>query len=295
MLCVHFNTPDITLRLVEGFPRRTQAGREIVIRVLDNCSTGENFATLKQGLDGLPGVILERSTVNLGFGKGINLLAKSNAILDDDIIWIVNPDTRLTLNCLDILETELDLDTFAIISPLIYSGDEADPWIWYCGGSLDVDALRVQHDYYGRALAEAPRSAFETEFVTGAAPMMRASTFRGIGGFPPEYFLYWEDTRLSWEARKLGYKLGVVPSAALWHAVGASSGASQSGTFYYWFARNRFRFAADIGVTRRQLAFGRGAYESLRVVAKALKEREGRLSKLRAAVRGTLAGLDDNA
>lgn len=291
VLTVHFNTPELTSRLVRDFPQETPHGRAILIHVLDNCSTPENLRTLRANIAGLQGVTLAASNRNIGFGEGINVLANRDVVDESDILWLLNPDTRLRAGCLELLEDELDSGDFAVVSPLIFSGDRADSWIWYCGGSISSREVRVRHQLYGCPLSEAPHRSFETEFVTGAAPMMRASTFRAVGGFPAGYFLYWEDTYFCWKARSLGYRLGVVPSAHLWHAFGASSGFGQSRTFYYWTARNRFAFAADIGVPRHRLIVGRGGLESLRKVAQALLEREGRLSKVSAALRGTFDGL----
>ncbi|GAB7066151.1 glycosyltransferase family 2 protein [Mycolicibacterium hodleri] len=290
VLTVHFNTPDLTSRLVKELPRESPHGRAVVVHVLDNCSTPANLCALRAGIDGLPGVTLDIRTTNMGFGGGMNALVSSSDVKDDDVIWLLNPDTRLRAGCLESLEDELDSGEFDLVSPLIYSGNELDPWIWYCGGSISVREVRVKHQLYGRRLADAPRRAFETEFITGAAPMMRASTFRTLGGFPSGYFLYWEDTYFSWSARERGCRLGVVPSAHLWHAVGASSGTGQSQTFYYWSSRNRFTFARDIGVSRRRLAFGKGGIETLRTIGKALRETEGRLPKAIAATRGIFEG-----
>jgi GT2 family glycosyltransferase len=290
ILTVHFNTPELTAHLVREVPRQTPHGRAVSVHVLDNSSTKENLGRLRASIEGLPGVTLAVSDRNIGFGEGVNRLANSGDIGDSDILWILNPDTRLQAGCLEYLEAELDSANFALISPLIYSGDEENPRIWYCGGSINTRELRARHDLYGSRISEAPLRPFETEFMTGAAPMMTASVFRAVGGFPHGYFLYWEDAYFSWRARKLGLRLGVVPSARLWHAVGASSGRGLSQTFYYWAARNRFIFARDIGMSRRQLVIGRGGLESLRPVARALREKEGRLRKANAAIRGTLAG-----
>lgn len=291
VLTVHFNTPELTSALVRDLPRSSPAGRAVTVHVLDNCSTKDNLEALRDGLYGLPAVTLDVSSVNVGFGEGINVLASRKDIEASHVLWMLNPDTRLDPDCIGGLEDELDAGTFAIVSPLIYSGDGPDAWIWYCGGEVGLRDLRVQHALYGRRLDEAPHEPFETEFVTGAAPMMRANTFHGIGGFPQGYFLYWEDTYLSWKARQMGLHLGVVPSAHLWHAVGASSGYGQSQTYYYWSTRNRFTLANDMALGRLQLVCGRGGLETLRPVAKAMREREGRLSKTRAALRGTVDGI----
>lgn len=121
--------------------------------------------------------------------------------------------------------------------------------------------------------------------------MMSVATFRAVGGFPPGYFLYWEDVFFSWKAQFLGYHLGVVPEARIWHSVGAASGSSQSSTYYYWSTRNRFVFARDVGVSRWQLVAGIAGIETLRPFARALlREKQGRFAKAEAAIRGTIAG-----
>lgn len=294
VLTVHFNTPELTVELVNGIPKRSPGGRRIEIHILDNMSTVDNLRALQDGIAGVSNVRLQMNDRNVGFGVGVNILARADCIKDEDTIWVLNPDTRLDAHCLAILEEALDGTEFDVISPLIYSGTPADRRVWYCGGSLKASSMHIEHQLYGEHLETVPQHPFETEFVTGAAPMMRISTFRTVGGFPSNYFLYWEDTFFSWRARELNLTLGVVPAAMLWHAVGASSGHGQSPTFYYWYARNRFIFASDIGFPRWRLIAGSGAQQSLRFIAKALMEPQGRLRKMKEAVRGTWAGITHN-
>ncbi|MBB3747578.1 hypothetical protein FHT44_000039 [Mycolicibacterium sp. BK634] len=235
---------------------------------------------------------LQLSEENLGFGVGNNTLAESDFVGDTDTFWFLNSDARPEPGCLERLEEALDAGTFDIVSPLIYSDEGEGEEIWYCGGTISTREMRVRHGFFGSRLSEAPERPFETEFITGTSPMMRVSTFRAIGGFPRNYFLYWEDTFLCWQARRLGFRLGVVPAARLWHEVGGSSGSGRTTTFYYWVSRNRFTFAGDIGISRRRLLVGRGGLESLRpLVWVLIREQEGRLAKARAVVRGTFHGL----
>ncbi len=291
VLIVHFNTPELTIQLVNELLEKCSFNNDISIHILDNCSTPKNL----RKIDGIsrtnPLVTLDVSDQNIGFGAGINLLVSMYLSGGDrEILWILNPDTRIMDGCVDSLVEELKIGKFAIISPLIYTGANDKFKIWYCGGSISFPKIRAKHLWYGQSLAHAPNRTFETDFITGAAPMMYASTFLNIGGFSNAYFLYWEDAHFCWKARQLGYQLGVVPFAHVWHAVGASSDDSQSKNFYFWSARNRFIYATDVGVDRRQLVLGRGALNSLRIVASALLQRNGRFTKAHAALRGTYAG-----
>lgn len=292
VLIVHFNTPALTAELVRELPSRSPKGRPIFVHILDNNSRQEDLDALSAGIAGLKNVTLERSDDNVGFGVGMNRLAEANIIDDRDVLWLLNSDTRVRPNCIQVLEEEIDTGRFAVLSPLIYSGHDDKSWIWYCGGSISACSLRVPHWLYGRPLSEAPDRPFETDFVTGAAPMMRASVFNAVGGFPEDYFLYWEDAHFSWQARKKGFRLGVAPTAHLWHQVGASSGCGRSQIYYFWASHNRFAFAYDMGIPVRRLLLGRGGLETLRPIIRALiVERERRIAKVGAALRGTVKGV----
>ena len=295
VLVVHYNTPAMTTRLVRSLPSESPSGRPVNVHLIDNDSTPDNLGLLRDGVAGIGHVVMVESAVNLGFGEGLNRLIASAAISDEDVLWLLNPDTEVLGSCLEALETELDRGEHAIVSPVIVSGEPASPWIWYAGGTLDVRKVRVQHELYGAQVSAVPESdpPFTTEFVTGAAMMMRAGTLRSLGGFPTDYFLYWEDALLSWKVRQSGRTMAVVPAARLWHAVGASSGTGQTRTFYYWAARNRARFTRDTGGRAGSLLLGAGAAETARALARTLKERRGRGGKLVSALRGTARGLHD--
>src|SRR2546423_13750241 len=46
---------------------------------------------------------------------------------------------------------------------------------------------------------------------------MRAETFRELGGFTEELFMYLEDTELGWRARLRGLRVVVAPGADVYH------------------------------------------------------------------------------
>lgn len=57
----------------------------------------------------------------------------------------------------------------------------------------------------------------ETEWVSGAAVLLRTSAARKVGGFEPRIFMYGEDVELSWRLRCAGFRLRYVPRAAVVH------------------------------------------------------------------------------
>jgi GT2 family glycosyltransferase len=57
----------------------------------------------------------------------------------------------------------------------------------------------------------------QTEWVSGAAVLLRTSAARAVGGFEPKIFMYGEDVELSWRLRCAGFSLRYVPRAAVVH------------------------------------------------------------------------------
>ncbi|GAC1602830.1 MAG: glycosyltransferase family 2 protein [Ramlibacter sp.] len=57
----------------------------------------------------------------------------------------------------------------------------------------------------------------ETEWVSGAAVLLRTSAVKAVGGFEPKIFMYGEDVELSWRLRCAGFRLRYVPRAAVVH------------------------------------------------------------------------------
>jgi GT2 family glycosyltransferase len=56
-----------------------------------------------------------------------------------------------------------------------------------------------------------------TEWVSGAAVLLRTSALRSVGGFEPRIFMYGEDVELSWRLRCAGFKLRYIARSAVVH------------------------------------------------------------------------------
>lgn len=59
--------------------------------------------------------------------------------------------------------------------------------------------------------------SLDTEWVSGAAVLLRTSAMREVGGFEARIFMYGEDVDLSWRLRCAGYRLRYVARAAVVH------------------------------------------------------------------------------
>lgn len=263
------------------------------IVVFDNNSESLEAVSTKETCRSF-GVKFAASAENLGFGAGVNTAFRilNEELLPQDFIWIVNPDTVVDPKCLSGLKHAVVNRGFDLVSPRITTGSrERHASIWFNGGMLDLHAVRTKHRNLGEL--DMPASGeVSCTFLTGAAIFTRVETWRRLGGFSEDYFLYWEDADLSHRAGALGLRLAVVQHSTVWHAVGGSGDRSgKSSTYYYYMQRNRILFARKMKFGIR-LCWGSGLAESLRLTLRPLRQSNRPFSKFLAGLRGLLAGLD---
>ncbi|MCS5716760.1 glycosyltransferase family 2 protein [Herbiconiux sp. CPCC 205763] len=282
---VCYNSSELVEALLQSL--KNEPIENIVI--VDNASTPSQRSELERVVGEHENVKVEFGSQNLGFGGGVNKALALIDPADDDVVWVLNPDTLVSPGSTSLMVEALS--TFDIVSPTIMMGTADEPKIWYRGGTVSLPTGTVRHLGLG-ATSNRTESPFATEFVTGAAPMFTGSTWRKTSGFRSELFLYWEDVDWSLRAGGLGLTLGVVPAAVIWHLVGGSGDTTggKSATYYYYMQRNRFLVVADHGSPTLSLLFGRGMLETARLSARPLKESNGRFVKFRAGLRGLIAG-----
>lgn len=268
------------------------------VLVWDNGSRAADAAALRRLIAGQDRVTLIESSTNLGFGAAANRAVASLQAADDDVIWILNPDTIAHPGAIrELLRTMARRNEHVVVSPLILHSRAAQPnTVWYAGGDTDTGRGRTTHHLIGKNADDIGSEEFKTRFMTGAAPMMRMNTWKVLGGFPEDLFLYWEDVALSLNAADRGVDLVVSPCARIQHVEGGSTGSSRgrSATFYYYSSRNRLLVCGQTFSQRLWILIGRGAIETARTLGIILlRERDQRFTKLRVAGLGSLHGLQD--
>jgi N-acetylglucosaminyl-diphospho-decaprenol L-rhamnosyltransferase len=90
---------------------------------------------------------------------------------------------------------------------------------------------------HGRLIAEAP-GAGEVTALSGACLAIPLATWRQLGGFPPDFFMYHEDVDLSVRLRMAGGVVGIEPTAVVEHDYEFGANAEK----WLWLERNRLAF-----------------------------------------------------
>jgi len=220
VLIVNYNSGQWLARCVRAL--KGVSGRLPNVHVLDNGSVDGSVDKLPD----MPGLKVTRLEENLGFGAGINSLART---VTQDFMLILNPDCLLVAESLERLVKELDdWPNAALVSGRIFDmgGNEQR-------GSrrqlpspkrLRNEVLRF-HFSSGVDLTHlpAPEGPCEVEAVSGACMLVRRNQFNAVGGFDTGFPMHFEDLDLMARLRAAKQQIRLVPDVAISHAGGVSS------------------------------------------------------------------------
>jgi GT2 family glycosyltransferase len=198
------------------------------IIVVDNASTDGSLEYVQKNF---PGVIMLQNSGNYGFGYANNVGACQAT---GQYLAFLNPDTEVTAGCLEKLIAALEANPeVGMVTPKVLL--QSDPErINACGHQVHLTGI-VQCRGMG-----APKEAFasqeEVAAVSGAAFVIRCELFRRLQGFDAPFFLYIEDTDLSWRTWLAGYRCLYIPEAIVYHDYRLCFPSRK----LYYYERNRY-------------------------------------------------------
>lgn len=214
------------------------------VLVIDNASTD---GTAKFLADRFPQVQSLRLPANAGFAGGVaaGLEAVATpwcALLNDDAV--AHPGWLDELMSAVVGRPEVAAATSRMLlapsDEVTSAGPADDPSTWVMN-NLGVALNRHGFGYDIGLGLPAQRGFTRAQPVfgfSGGASIVRVSAIRQAGGFASHFFLYYEDTDLSWRLRLLGYDIVSVPSATVWHRHSATV-KNTSELFHFHNERNR--------------------------------------------------------
>lgn len=208
-----YNEWVVTHRCLWSVLEHTTMPYEVI--VADDCSTDEtadigNYVT---------GVTVIRQEENQRFLKNCNLAARH---AKGEYLLFLNNDTAVTANWLEPLVTLFDDATVGVVGPKLLFPDgklqEAGGVVWQDASGWNfgrADDPRLPQYSYVR----------ETDYVSGAALMIRHALWSELGGFDEAFVpAYYEDTDLCFQARNAGFKVIYQPASEVVHYEGLSHG-----------------------------------------------------------------------
>jgi len=187
--------------------------------VVDNGSTDESVERI--GAE-WPGVELIEADVNGGFSAGCNVGIRRALELGASFVWLLNNDTVVPPNTLNLLVAEAESDARNGItgSVLRYMHDPTRVQAW--GGGEVMRWLGYTRHY------TAPTKLTEDTFLTFASVLIRSEVFEQIGLMDDRYFMYYDDSDFCFRARSAGWNLTIAAETSILHKEGGSRKAGRS-------------------------------------------------------------------
>lgn len=250
LVILNYKLADKVIKCVQGVKLSSYKNYQIL--VVDNNSQDG----IEKKIEGL-GIEFLQSGQNLGYSGGNNLGIKKALERGADYIFILNPDTEVRPDTIEKLLDGLKLYGAGIGGPKIYF-DKKEKRILYAGGIFDQENVIGRHRGVDEEDSGQYDIAEETDFVTGAAMMIKREVIEKIGMLDERFFLYYEDTDYCKRAKDAGFKVMYIPQALVYHENSQSTGLGSSLQDYY-LTRNRMLIASKYLSFRARFALFREA------------------------------------
>lgn len=172
------------------------------VHVVDNGSVDGSQNVVRSVEWGAPIEFMQLES-NVGFGAAVNRGVNTGAG-GAEFILVVNPDVSFEPSALEQLMSDLDADPrLACVGARLITTDGRP-----VSSAREFPTLRsiarrrqVEVDHGGSLVA--------ADWVCGALMLWRRSAFRQVGGFSPQYFLYFEDVDVCAKAWAAGWAVAV--------------------------------------------------------------------------------------
>ena len=197
IIIVNWKKYDITSTCIESILNSTNSNFKIIL--VDNESDNKKLKKFKYRNE----IEIIQNKKNEGFSKanniGIDYALKNNY----DYTLLINNDTIVEKNLIEVLLKTAQEKSFSVVQPLIlnYNGKE----IWNAGGRINY--------FFGnfitrKKLGNSLNSSHElTEWFTGCCCLFKTKIFKDIGKLDERFFAYYEDVDFSLRLKNMDIKL----------------------------------------------------------------------------------------
>lgn len=233
IIMINYNTMELTKNAISSLREKTK-GIEYEIFLVDNNSkdgSQEYFSTLQ--MDNFKYI---QSGDNLGFGRANNLAYLKTK---GRYIFLLNTDTLLINNAVKIMFDVMEKNKKIGISGGNLYDLEMKPAhsfgrkIYSINSHIKEEIISILKIFFKkekRLNKNLKRNDFnytdknmEVGYITGADMMIKRECIEKVRFFDSEFFMYFEETELTYRIKKMGYKVLSIPEAKIIHLEGKST------------------------------------------------------------------------
>ncbi|WP_456826048.1 glycosyltransferase family 2 protein [Cellulomonas sp. P5_E12] len=259
VVTVTYQGADLVASCLRSLTEQELGGVRMEVVVVDNASTDGTADIIARDF---PDVRLLRNERNLGFAGGNDVAL---ATVRSRYVILLNNDATADLHFVRELVEGMDAadpDVAAMAATVLLEarfrparpedGDVLEGpdgrWVTDPAGTVRLvnstgnevrsDGFGVDRGWLADARSHSPaRAVFG---ISGAAAILRMSALERTGTFDERFFMYYEDTDLSWRLRLAGYRIEHRATAVVSHLHAASS---REGSDFFRFHDQRNRLA----------------------------------------------------
>ena len=228
---VNYNTTALTLACVQSIYTFTKKNAFEVI-IVDNASCDTTIGDIATQY---PELIYIENKENLGFGRANNQGVKLSR---GKYVFLLNSDALLTSDAGNAFFTFMEANEnrqVACCGAALIDRNGKDQ-ISYGNFPTFAEAfsalgfLRLYHRYHHQHLSSGVFNYSDeirpVDYVCGADLFIRSTVITVLGGFDPDFFLYFEEVDLAARMKQAGYRSVIIPDVKIIHHEGASLGGS---------------------------------------------------------------------
>lgn len=203
VVIVNYNGAAWMRRCLASLQAQTSFAQTEII-IADNASTDGSNRLSQELLRDWPNGVFLQTGANLGFAGACN---RAVALARGRYLFFLNPDVWLEPACLEELVRTAEAAGAGAVGPLIRDYD--DDTFQSLGG--------VGFDLGGFGVGGGPTDAPRVLFAACGFYFIRTDLYRRLGGFDETFFLYGEETDLSWRVWIAGSHILHAPGAVVHH------------------------------------------------------------------------------
>lgn len=258
---LNFNNPEDSIACLESLERQSDLLVQCVL--VDNGSTDDSVTKIS-GI--FPNVEIIEIAENLGYAEGNNVGIRYVLEKGYKYIFVLNNDTIVSPDCLGLLLAGIKKsNNVAAVAPISYYFNKPDV-IYFAGGKITREGF-TKHIGVGKKDIEITDQSSDTEWISGCAILFDSDALINTGLFETKYYLLFEDADWSLRARKLGFRLRLIPKAKIWHKVSSSFGGTWSISYIYYYTRNNLLWIErNFNLKRRPYLYFHAVKRSLKFI-----------------------------
>ncbi|MGO4878409.1 glycosyltransferase family 2 protein [Pedobacter psychrotolerans] len=248
IIIVNYNTTSLTLQCIDSIIEHTvDVNYEII--VVDNASEDRSIQGILQKYKNIKLIL---NNINEGFGRANNLAIQ---VAKGEFIFLLNSDAYLISNSIQYFLGFMrnpDNKVYGVCGGELLTGNSREtvsygnfPTLFSLFSMFGL-YLFFKDKYkkkYLLGVVNYSNEVKDVDFISGAAMFIRKNVLDIVGLFDRDFFLYFEETELSFRIKKAGFKSVILPEAKIIHLEGGSQSNDQFNyTRYYTFVVSRQLF-----------------------------------------------------